>query len=387
MIYNQIAQSGPRSKTVGERVLKWLLATQRPLRIDELRAAVSVDVNGLYSALSKRDILAMTCNLVVEDTELGIFRYAHTSVLEYLETRPEFNTSQVNMLLLERCMDTLLHRSIPGYSHCFKDMGICVEEIFKDYASTFWLQHCFSCNDQDRKWVALSKIKKFLFSGLQKSKALCDWEEHTEYWILYGQGDRVRKTFKLLYRGTGPDVDSPTHWYLTCAVGLTEIIEEMTISEINVLNTNFRCLVDDTDPRPKSIKPMGLGMNGLHMAIVRSNEAAVDVLLRKGASILQRTDKNETCISLATTRNNPVVVDLLCEAGADPNEGCPVQMKDPGGTMHQLDLDPGTREFNPRPPTAMWFRQNTRTVLLDEDIETPLHSASFLGKSVLLWLY
>ncbi|KAJ5370546.1 uncharacterized protein N7496_006638 [Penicillium cataractarum] len=382
MIYNQIVQSGARSKTIGERVLKWLLATQRPLKINELQAAVSVDDGGQHSPLSKRDILAMTCNLVVEDTELGIFRYAHTSVLEYLETRPEFDASQVNMLLLSRCMDTLLHLSSFQHSQCTGDWGTCPDERFKDYASSFWLQHCVSCSDHDRQQGVSSKIKAFLFNGLQKTIALSDWENGIHYWSLCQQGGSVEWIVSLLYRESGRGLGNPTHWFLTCAIGLTEIIEQMSLAEINALNKNLRFSAFDGEINFELQQTKGLGMNGLHMAIIGSNEATVEVLLRKGLSISERTDSNETCLSLATTCNNPVVVELLCSAGADPNESCPVKMKDAIGTINQTHLDPESREFDRRPQTAMGFRQQTRTVLIDEDIETPLHSASFYGNDL-----
>lgn len=81
----------------------------------------------------------------------------------YLETRPEFNASQVNGLLLARCMDTLLlHPSTPKHSHCPNHLGVYPESSFQDYASTFWLLHCVSCRPQDRQRNASFRIQKKL---------------------------------------------------------------------------------------------------------------------------------------------------------------------------------------------------------------------------------
>jgi hypothetical protein len=76
VFYNQILESGTRSRLIGERVLKWLLAAQWPLDRDELTEAISSDDGG-FTTITSKDILNMTCNLVVEDTDLGVFRFAH----------------------------------------------------------------------------------------------------------------------------------------------------------------------------------------------------------------------------------------------------------------------------------------------------------------------
>lgn len=87
-------------------------------------------------------------------------------------------------------------------------------------------------------------------------------------------------------------------------------------------------------------------------------------------------------MSLATTRNNADIIDLLCDTGADPNESCPVQM---GYTSRKIYESFFVSEPEPepssvmRPQTAVGFRLQTRIVLIDEDNETSLHSTAFHG--------
>lgn len=227
-----------------------------------------MDDDGQLTQLSKRDILAMTCNLVVEDTELGIFRYAHTSVLEYLEISPEFNASQVKGLLLARCMDALLqHPFTPEHSDCPNHLGVCPESSLQDYASTFWLLHCVSCRHQDRQRSVSFKIENFLYNGFQKAKALADWENRMRYWRQCGHGDVVEWIVSLLYRESRRGLHNPTHWYLTCVLGLTEIIQPMSLTAINSLNMNLRFCAADGKLNLELSLTRGLGMNGLHMAI------------------------------------------------------------------------------------------------------------------------
>ncbi|KAN0072796.1 hypothetical protein V8E54_008910 [Elaphomyces granulatus] len=90
VIYDQILHSGWHSRLIAERVLKWLCIGIRPLRPEELIATVSVDGSGITTQITSFDVLKMTCNLVVLDKYSNAFRFAHLSVLEYLEMRPEY---------------------------------------------------------------------------------------------------------------------------------------------------------------------------------------------------------------------------------------------------------------------------------------------------------
>lgn len=237
-----------------------------------------------------------------------------------------------------------------------------------------------TCSDRDRQQGVSTKLKNFLFNGLDKSETFSDWESGMHYRSLYQQGGRVERIMNMIHSGGRRELVNPTHWYLTCAIGLTEIIEQMSPSEIIAVDKNLR--LSAFDSKLNFEPPDGLWMNGLHMAIMGSNEATVEVLLRKGVSISEGTDRNETCLRLAIACNNPVVIDLLCSAGADPNESFPVKMKYTGGMINHIHLDPQRRAFDRRPQTAMGFRQQTRTVFIDEDIETPLHFASFCGNEL-----
>ncbi|KIM99246.1 hypothetical protein OIDMADRAFT_65994, partial [Oidiodendron maius Zn] len=104
VIYKQILDSGQHSRQIAERVLKWLLIAQRPLKPAELLAAVSVDYYGNFTRLNSQDILNITCNLVVLDKFSDAFRYAHLSVLEYLETQPEYSRDNTHLMAAERCL-------------------------------------------------------------------------------------------------------------------------------------------------------------------------------------------------------------------------------------------------------------------------------------------
>src|SRR5436189_3508879 len=89
VIYEQVAQTGLKGGLIAERALKWLLCAQENLSTEKFIAAVSVS-SGTYTPLTRENILALCCNFIISDTELDTFRFAHLSVREYLEGRPEY---------------------------------------------------------------------------------------------------------------------------------------------------------------------------------------------------------------------------------------------------------------------------------------------------------
>jgi hypothetical protein len=85
---------------VTESILRWLLCAQVPSTFCFLAAAVNAD-------LTEAQILDLCCNLVVRDKNSLEFRFAHLSVQEYLEGRPEFSEEAVNACAVSRCIDLI----------------------------------------------------------------------------------------------------------------------------------------------------------------------------------------------------------------------------------------------------------------------------------------
>lgn len=75
---------------------------RRQLDVQEFVTAVSIDLEGVE--VTKDDILSICCNFVVLDPELGVFRFAHLSVQEFLQNRTGFASAAVNALAVEICL-------------------------------------------------------------------------------------------------------------------------------------------------------------------------------------------------------------------------------------------------------------------------------------------
>ncbi|KAF1946986.1 hypothetical protein EJ02DRAFT_331027, partial [Clathrospora elynae] len=113
-IYDMLSTSpGKFGATVFKNVLHWLLCAQRTLHADEFLTAVSIDLRGESDPdpVSKELVLDICNNFVVFDSQLDTFRFAHLSVREFLEQRPEYDQPATNRLIAEVCLWSVLQRA------------------------------------------------------------------------------------------------------------------------------------------------------------------------------------------------------------------------------------------------------------------------------------
>ena len=111
-------------RNIASSVFTWLLCSKRTLSTQELIAAVTPEPKGSFQMLSEMNILDLCNNLVIVDDETGIFRFAHLSVREYLENRPEYSTEHMHVLAARRCLRAL---STPSNSSDMNEAMVDVE--------------------------------------------------------------------------------------------------------------------------------------------------------------------------------------------------------------------------------------------------------------------
>ena len=75
VIYKTISNAARARQTVAVKAMKWLICAQRPLKSQELIAAISVDSEGKCLSSSNDDLLDACCNMIVLDAELNVFRF------------------------------------------------------------------------------------------------------------------------------------------------------------------------------------------------------------------------------------------------------------------------------------------------------------------------
>ena len=86
----------------------WLLCAQRTLTSGEFLAALSITTRRQSNQVTKEHILDMCSNMIVFDPTLDTFRFAHLSVREFLEKRPEYTKEATNALAAEKCLLNIL---------------------------------------------------------------------------------------------------------------------------------------------------------------------------------------------------------------------------------------------------------------------------------------
>ena len=151
----QIYGKGPKAKSAAISALRWLLRAQLPLSSSEFTKAVARETG---TQISPQDILTLCSNLVVIDTELNVFRLAHLSVREYLESQSDFCTTVSEPSMALQC----LHICI-DYIQQFKHSSLAISDqiTYVQYASLYWPVHFSLVNDPLPKSL-LDSIQTFL---------------------------------------------------------------------------------------------------------------------------------------------------------------------------------------------------------------------------------
>lgn len=107
-IYDEIYQLRLKSyveeeKLITKSAFKLLLSLQTPLSYEEFIQALSFCSED-RNTISAEDLLDLCFGFLVLDIELNVYRFAHLSVREYLETNPEYSSENNHALAAQLCL-------------------------------------------------------------------------------------------------------------------------------------------------------------------------------------------------------------------------------------------------------------------------------------------
>ena len=126
-ILDRIDRIAPHGRLLATKTLSWILCARRPL--DPVILTQMLQPSGSGNPFDAQDILGLCCNLVVLDNSLNVFRFAHASVREFLESQPRFSYQKINFDAAKECVRVII--KAPGPSHA----------QFNGYALRFWMEH------------------------------------------------------------------------------------------------------------------------------------------------------------------------------------------------------------------------------------------------------
>jgi len=183
-IYEDISSetgSGPQCAIMG---LRWVMVSRRPLTPSEWLFATAHSLRS-QDNLPLSSMLDWCHNLVTEDKESNVIRFAHLSVQEFLGIKDDFNISKAHSMAAQACLSILIDaaNSTPQKS-----------EVLAEYAAIYWAHHLNRSDDQYMQGYTLALIRMFLGTPDKPAEPYAKWTEarskkydYNLYWYLDSQ--------------------------------------------------------------------------------------------------------------------------------------------------------------------------------------------------------
>lgn len=227
---NLLKYPGESGQSAIRNITKWLLCAQRQMKSSEFCTAVAMTTVPTEE-LTKDHVLDLCHNFVVFDDGLDAFRFAHLSVREFLEKRPEYTANSCHLLAAETCLlqfislskwsaaeDFLQHHYALDLRGKFASSAQLLGG-FNNYATIFWARHCQLIGEEGRKSnPRFERVFRFFLSDASPDLS------PLSIWIQSDQR-RVRDDSLQMYLhpSFGPQPEDRVY-YVACAYGFCEIL-------------------------------------------------------------------------------------------------------------------------------------------------------------------
>ncbi|OQD62738.1 hypothetical protein PENPOL_c011G02956 [Penicillium polonicum] len=227
--------------------LKWMLCTTRVLDWEDFSQAITSLVEIQVHEIDEEFILDLLSNFVISQiTQEGnrTFRFAHLSVREFLETKPEYSTESSNTFAAEVCLLKLIQASgSPSAEQFLGRMGLSDEgtvtlsEIdsyrkgIHDYSLRNWNVHCVRAgqpNRSDEQLHLFHLLRYFLFDDSDSSCPLKCWVHSRQRRKMEGvRGEHLLQLLHNYHRSRDRGV------LLSCVFGFGEVLRTNHYRELD----------------------------------------------------------------------------------------------------------------------------------------------------------
>ena len=292
-IWNDIQAQSGRGPAIARTAFMWIFCACQPLFPNQLAELVSMHCFGNRISIKIDNVLKCCRNLLVLDEQLDAIRFAHTSVLEYLEQNEIVNQTDAHSMASDICVSILAEMKEPliiSTAHNYESSrrpGCLLYSIY------FWLTHVRNCGRvcTGKPWT--ESLTKFLTPPSQAY----------EYWYTTMKVNDL-STKDIPYYGLQRfDSDATPSLFAATYYGLDCIEEDLWRKHVNEVNSDQQTL--------------------LFMAVLGSQVEMIRKLLRAGANVNTRDKEGQTALlaaldsPLTVPGITELVVQLLLDAGAD----------------------------------------------------------------------
>ncbi|KAL8789942.1 MAG: hypothetical protein Q9195_006603 [Heterodermia aff. obscurata] len=279
---------------IAKQAFAWLLCTQEALSPAALLAAISGSHQDRRKELDLSSLLNICANLIILDSKLNVMRFAHTSILEFLESKIEFASPRLHALAAKSCLNMCTSGTPASV-----ELGLHPTEFFYDYALLYWAEHCRLASTLEVDEELSQQVNDFVFEHNEIGLAFTTWMEQIQVFSKTMPNDHPLK--KVI----GSVLSSEnTPLFVACAFGLQGLLERISV----IRHTDWNSRNDH-------------GQTGLYIAAALGNEKVVRFLVRKGADVHARGGKFVTPLQTACFSGHISIVEILISAGADPGVG------------------------------------------------------------------
>ncbi|KAI5796206.1 hypothetical protein FPQ18DRAFT_423767 [Pyronema domesticum] len=292
-IYKRIISQKGDAPQLALNAFRWIQCSYEPLWAETLLDTITVEVgrSGEFSRkapIKANDLLTTCQNLLILDERLNVFRFAHLSVEEYLETKPELSKASSHTEIAKGCLSLFC---TPGswvdYNNVTTREGQYRDRHLLLYSVVFWPWHFSHCED-----VNGCQTLTDLWNSFASESNYQRWHNYHGKWVVTTD---TRDTFWERVNVWQQEADNLL--FTVCVFGLSRIFTSVFQSTRHDLKSDLgRILV--------TISVFG------DLDITR-------LLIDRGADISATNKFRQTPLHLALLCQHQGVAQLLIDKGAD----------------------------------------------------------------------
>jgi sirohydrochlorin ferrochelatase len=359
-IYGRILAQKGSAPRMALNAFRWIQNSYEPLCSETLLDAVTVEVGSsgeyFHNATVKANELLRACqNLLILDKSLNVFRFAHLSVDEYLESKLLKIESHAE--IAKACLSLLCTPSWGGYDTARETTeGAYGNRHLLLYSAVFWPWHFSRCEDVKGCQILTDLWDKFI------SETNCKrWLHHHSTKV------KIDLSFDKFWRRARAlqQTEDPTLLSVVCVFGLSRIFTTVFESTPHGPRREPKDSIDrllgpacefgDLDiaqlliDRGADVSAARKdGWTPLHLASRGGHEAVAQLLFDRGADVSAADEDGETPLHFASSGGYEAVARLLIDRGADVSAArkdgwTPLHLASRGGreAVAQLLIDRG----------------------------------------------